>query len=452
MVFSESTAMMPTTRSPMRRAASSATGAPIEWPDEHHLLVVDLAHDRRNVLTEVAHRPLGAIRAGGAVAREVYDDRGVLRLERSRAAPPVVAVAGQAVDRAPPPARRSPTRGYSMCTPSADVTICGEPSTALRASARQSELRPPAFLPQATSAQQREGERGRAGTAVRAISCSPDRSATQGHRYGRIARILAAFGAQHLAGVHDSVGVEGPLRRRASSPTSRVARSAEPHLEPSDAVLGAETAAVTPHADREWRGGPRARAPRRLSGVAPGAWCRLKCRLPSPTCPYATSHPSARAIAPTAEARSTNSGSTAMGTADVVLETRAIEALRFENRLAQLPERVAMPLVLREHAIENDAARGARPSTPSSTADKRVDVARRGELAEHVPLVALIQRIEHAGDMLGREIDADPRNQLEETDSIAARIPQLAEQRDGSLRKLGTVRRPSPSRGSSDRN
>lgn len=30
--LSESTAMMPMTRSPMRREASSATSAPIEWP------------------------------------------------------------------------------------------------------------------------------------------------------------------------------------------------------------------------------------------------------------------------------------------------------------------------------------------------------------------------------------------------------------------------------------
>ncbi len=98
MVLNESTATMPTTRSPMRRAASSATGAPIEWPTSTTFRLVKLADDGRDILTEIAHRPVRAVRTGCAVTAEIDRHGGVLRLQRSDLLFPVIAVARPAVD------------------------------------------------------------------------------------------------------------------------------------------------------------------------------------------------------------------------------------------------------------------------------------------------------------------------------------------------------------------
>ena len=82
----------------------------------------------------------------------------------------------------------------------------------------------------------------------------------------------------------------------------------------SDPVLGADAAVelvARCRVPRPRRRGPRAR---NCASSPPRATLRLKCRLPSPACPYVTRRASGTTASAAAEARATNAGRLATGT------------------------------------------------------------------------------------------------------------------------------------------
>ncbi len=215
-------------------------------------------------------------------------------------------------------------------------------------------------------------------------------------------------------------------------------------LQAPDAVLRADAAAERAarcRARRSWIAPACARNARR---VAARGSLTLKCRLPSPTCPYATR----RAVGHDREDRGRGlrqeRGQRSDRHRHVVLDAGALGALRLRDRLAQLPQcrraARAIPRARRRAPGRRPAPARAPPSSrPRSAASSRaVD-----ELAKHVGVVRRAERVRHARDVPRGQLERDPRQVLEARDGVAGCGAQAREQLAPPLPGRAPRRKPS---------
>ncbi len=162
----------------------------------------------------------------------------------------------------------------------------------------------------------------------------------------------------------------------------------------------------------------RGRGPEISPAATSGSWLRLKCRLPSPTWPYAISRPSGTWLLIQLAARCTNWGQGADRHRDVVFEACAVQALRAREVLAQEPEAVGLTSALRNRSVAGpDLPHGPRRGSPSRIVFKRSSA--RGEVSSHsnVPVVPR-QWIHRVFDMPYGQVQRQAWQQFKGADAI----------------------------------
>ena len=231
-----------------------------------------------------------------------------------------------------------------------------------------------------------------AGQRQRARHREADHARTDDHAFDPIRHIPnlpnLLTQLQDFARIHDAVRIEGLLDAPHEIELHRVGVTLElEHLELPDAVLGAKSCRRT-RCTKSWMARfAFARRPAAGTTCVPARWLMLKCRLPSPRCPYGDQHAlrnvlfATQAPATLDEARHLRDGHR-----DVVLEAGAVLALRLGDGFAQPPERFALALAERDGGVGDPAGLvRAPPSAFSSTASSGSSGARGRQLAQHVP-------------------------------------------------------------------
>ncbi len=96
-----------------------------------------------------------------------------------------------------------------------------------------------------------------------------------------------------------------------------------------------------------------------------------------------------------------------------MLETLAVQALRAWNVLAQEPEAVGLAAALGDGGILDQRRGMGLGQDLLEDRIQRFPGARRGQLAQHVPVVRPRQRVHRGSDVPHRQIHRQARNEFE---------------------------------------